>query len=131
MADERSSKDIAAVDRLGSLYQGLSEEERYYVFSRWDTEQRLKPTHARSKYGNDAPYRTRRRKFWAIAALISVFLVCYWVGGLKRSDRQRQEDSFVLDHLRERARNNPALKSSIEEAEGEYQGMIEISRLDE
>jgi len=42
MADEPYRKDIA-FDRLESLYRGLSEEERYYVVSRWDTEQRFEP----------------------------------------------------------------------------------------
>ncbi len=130
MADEPSRKDIA-FDRLESLYRGLSEEERYYVVSRWDIEQRLQPTHERLIYRNATPYRTRRRKFWGIAALIPVLLVCNWVGGLMRADRHRQEDSFVLDHLKKQSKNNLALKSAIEEANGAYQGMIEISRRDE
>src|SRR5438477_9823625 len=70
MADEPYCKDIAALNRLKSLYQSLSEEELYYVVSTWDTEQRLQPTHERLKHRNAAPYRTQRRKFWAIAALI-------------------------------------------------------------
>ena len=127
MADEPSHKDIAALDRLESLYRGLSEEERYYVVSRWDTEQRLQPTHERLNYRNAAPYRGRRTKFWGIAALIPVLLVCNWVAGLMRADRHRQEESFVLDYLRKQSKNNLTLKSSIEEADGAYQGMIEIS----
>ena len=130
MADQPSRKDMA-FDRLENLYRGLSEEERYYVVSRWDTEQRLQPTHERLKYRNAAPYRTRRRIFWGIAALIPVFLVCTWVVGLMRTDRHRQEDWFVLDHLRKQSKNNPALNSAIEEADGAYRGMIEIASRDE
>lgn len=128
VAEEFSAEDIAEFERLESLYEKLSETDRYYIVSRWDEQQHLEPTHQRVNYRNLAPLRARRRQFWSIVALVLAAFFVLWIGRLIEADHQRQEESFVLDLLRERSQRDPALKSAVEAADREYQELIESQR---
>jgi len=126
--EEFSPEDLAEFRRLEAMYRSLSQGDRYYIVSRWDDEQGLEPTYKRENYRNEVPRRVRRRNFWTVVALIPASAFILWIGRLVQADRERYEDSFVLDSLRERSTNIPALKSAIDEADREYRELIESQR---
>jgi len=125
-----SDEEMAEFQRLSCLYSGLSDSERYYVVSRWDDEQGLEPTYKRQNFRDASRFRARRRRLWMIVALIPGTLVLIWIGQVISASTQRNEDSFVLDQLRERSNADPVLKSAIEDADRAYQEWIESQRPD-
>src|SRR6266566_445748 len=116
MSEEWTDEDVANLDRLEVMYRGLSENDRYYIVSRWDKEQGLEDTFKRQQAKHEAPERASRRKRWIIIAIIPALFILNWIGGLVRAERHRNADSFVLDQLREHSKNNDALKTAIADA---------------
>jgi hypothetical protein len=124
--EEFSAEEIAEFQRLDQLYRRLPKGDRWYIVDRWDQEQGLESPNERLNYRRDTPRRLRRRNFWYIAALIAGALFAVWLGNLMdRDHKRRSEDSYLLDSLREHAKNNQALKSAIDEVDREYQELIE------
>jgi hypothetical protein len=61
-------------------------------------------------------------------ALIPAILFWWWLSGLIQRDSKRNADSNVLDILRDHSKENPGLKSAIDQADKEYQEYIESQR---
>ena len=126
--EEFSDEDIAECRRLDALHRSLSKSDRLYIVERWDDEQGLESPHKRLEHKRAAPVRLRQRRTWAILALIPAILFWWWLSGLIQRDSKRNTDSNVLEILRDHSKDNPGLKSAIEQADKEDQEYIESQR---
>ena len=123
--DEFDPEELADQQRLESLYRSLPEGDRIYVVERGDRERGLESPRKRLDYKGETAARQRRRRMWTIFALIPAMLFSWWISGLLERDRERNNDSHVPDILRDHSKNNPILKSAIDEADEEYRKLIE------
>ena len=99
-----------------SLYEGLTEPERRYIWVRAEEEYGVWPTFLRSRI---------RRVGLVIAA---VFAMALWNNRIESINQQRQEDSFVVRYLHEHSKEAPGLPSLMKEAERQYDSLLENER---
>lgn len=109
------------------MYGQLSEDEILFVVEQWDADNGFPPPSERLAEQKNQAKREREHKFWHIGCAIAIFLLAIWASDMNREISSRADDSKVLEHLRDEAKNDPKLSAALDEADKWDQEQIDAA----